>query len=414
MLKVIISAYAMCPQMGSEQGMAWNWCVNLAKYCELHIITESEYKEKILSAVSDLPYGGNMFFYWNEVTPEVRKMCWNQGDWRFYYYYRKWHLKTEILARDILSNIRRHKCEKTHKIILHQLNMIGVHEPGYLWKISKDEGIPLVWGPVCINDTFPMSYLVGTALRVKLFYLLKNTINRIHLSYGLRLHKAADNANCVIAASSNTVSSFKRFFNKDAILINETGCSLWGGIRKRNEKTFFNVLWVGKMDFRKLLGLALKAIAASNIENIRFHIVGGGSDKYFRMLSETLNIADKCKWYGVISHAEVQTLMQQCDVLLFTSLAEGTPHVVIESIGNSLPVICFDTCGHGDTIDNKVGRKVAITNYVQSVHDFAEHLKYFAEHRDELRRMSDACVERAKELSWESKVLKLLAIYENL
>ena len=60
MLKIIVNAYAMCPGMGSEQGMAWNWCSNLAKRCELYIITESEYKDKILSVVKKFHYGENI------------------------------------------------------------------------------------------------------------------------------------------------------------------------------------------------------------------------------------------------------------------------------------------------------------------------------------------------------------------
>ena len=46
MLNILVNAYACSPNMGSEPGMAWNWCVNLAKYCELHIITEGEFKRK--------------------------------------------------------------------------------------------------------------------------------------------------------------------------------------------------------------------------------------------------------------------------------------------------------------------------------------------------------------------------------
>ena len=30
MLSILINAYACSPEMGSEPGMAWNWCINLA------------------------------------------------------------------------------------------------------------------------------------------------------------------------------------------------------------------------------------------------------------------------------------------------------------------------------------------------------------------------------------------------
>ena len=85
-----------------------------------------------------LEQGKNMHFFYNPVSEEIRKMCWNQGDWRFYKYYREWQWKTYLLAKDIC------KVEKID--VLHQLNMIGFREPGYLWKLSQENGVPFVWG----------------------------------------------------------------------------------------------------------------------------------------------------------------------------------------------------------------------------------------------------------------------------
>lgn len=46
-MKILINAYACSPGMGSEPGMAWNWVSNLAKFCELYIITEGEFRDRI-------------------------------------------------------------------------------------------------------------------------------------------------------------------------------------------------------------------------------------------------------------------------------------------------------------------------------------------------------------------------------
>ena len=103
MLSILINAYACSPNMGSEPGMAWNWCVNLAQYCELHIITEGEFREKIEAVLPTLPQGKNMHFHYNPVSDEIRKMCWNQGDWRFYKYYKEWQWKTYEIAKKIIA-----------------------------------------------------------------------------------------------------------------------------------------------------------------------------------------------------------------------------------------------------------------------------------------------------------------------
>ena len=106
--------------------------------------------------------------------------------------------------------------------------------------------------------------------------------------------------------------------------------------------------------------------------------------------------------------------MQQSDLFFFTSVAEGTPHVVLEAIGNNLPVLCVDICGQGDVVNDKVGIKVPLTNPRQSVKDFAEKIEFLYSHRDVLKRMSDNCSERQKELSWDNKAHQMVELYNQI
>lgn len=271
MLRILINAYAVCPNMGSEPGMGWNWCMNLAKYCDLEIITEGEFRDKIETIVPILPQGKNMHFHYNPVSDEVRQMCWNQGDWRFYKYYKKWQWRTYQIAKSI--------CESTHIDVLHQLNMIGFREPGYLWKLSKETDIPFVWGPVDAKDKFPVAYLQGASIKQKCFIRLKNAITILQLKHSHRVKAAANQASAVLAASDNSVRSMRKYLHVEPILMNETGCSLEGGKNHEwNNKQTFDLLWVGKMDFRKQLSIAIRAVAECNINNLRLCIVGGGDN----------------------------------------------------------------------------------------------------------------------------------------
>ena len=406
-MKILINAYACSPGMGSEPGMAWNWVSNLAKSCELHIITEGEFREKIETVVPTLEQGGNMHFYYNPVSEEIRKMCWNQGDWRFYKYYREWQWKTYLLAKDI--------CQKEHIDILHQLNMIGFREPGYLWKLSRENGVPFVWGPVDAKDKFPVAYLDGAGLKTKLFMRLKNFLTGIQLRYSKRVLLAARQSSVIFSASSNSQRSFKKYMNIDSPLLNETGCYVQDHpIVDKTDKETFDVLWVGKMDFRKQLALALQTVAKSENNKLRLHIMGGGDAESYQSLAKSYGIADKCIWHGAVSHDEVQDIMQKSDIFLFTSVAEGTPHVVLEAISNNLPVVCFDTCGQGDAVNDKVGRKIPLSSPCQSVSDFAKLLNELEDNRSLLKQLSENCKERQQELSWEEKAKTMMEWYEKI
>ena len=402
MFSILINAYACSPGMGSEPGMAWNWCVNLAKYCELHIITEGEFRKKIEAELPTLPQGKNMHFYYNPVSEDIRRMCWNQGDWRFYKYYREWQYKTYEIALDIV---------KKHKIdIVHQLNMIGFREPGYLWKI---ENKPFVWGPVDAKEKSPVAYLTGADFKSKVFICLKNFLTGMQLRYSNRVRKAVQKAAIVISASSESQESLKKYFKIESPLLNETGCypKEISTIDKSQKETL-DLLWVGKLDFRKQLSLAIRTIADMNNRNIRLHIVGGGDATSYKVLADSLHISEQCIWHGVVTHDEVQKIMQESDLFFFTSVAEGTPHVVLEAIGNNLPVICFDVCGQGDSVNEKVGVKIPLSNPKQSIKDFSKSIKQLYHHKELLKEMSFNCKERQEVLSWDNKAKQMIELYE--
>ncbi|WP_158847888.1 glycosyltransferase [Algibacter sp. L1A34] len=401
MISVLINAYACAPNMGSEPGMAWNWVINLAKYCKVIVITEGEWQKEIEAAVKELPQGTNLTFHYNPVSVEIRKMCWNQGDWRFYKHYKKWQFKTYQIAQEIL---------KTNKIdVLHQLNMIGFREPGYLWKITN---VPLIWGPVDAKQKFPVAYLNGADLKTKLFINLKNRITYLQLKHSKRLRIAVKNASVVVSASTNSQTSFNRFFGINSPLLNETGCYIQEHkiVDKTNKKNL-DLLWVGKLDFRKQLPIAIQTLKEINNEDIVLHIVGGGDDLAYKSLAKSIGIENQCKWYGLIKHSEVQQLMQKCDLFFFTSVAEGTPHVVLESISNNLPVLCFNTCGQGDSINENVGIKIELSNPEQSSIHFAKKIKDLFNNREKLELLSNNCKQRQIELSWDLKAKNMIKLY---
>lgn len=406
MMKVLVNAYACSPNMGSEPGMAWNWCVNLAKHCELFIITEEEFRDKIEAVVPTLQQGANMHFYFNPVPPEVRHMCWNQGDWRFYWHYRQWQKRTLAIAREI--------CSKERIDIIHQLNMIGYREPGLLWKIK---GPKFIWGPVGGMETMPISYLKGAGTKTILFNRLKNLINSLQYRYQPNVRKAVRRADAIIAATSGCQKKLQDYYHKQVYLINETGCEVIENFKEKPETTGpFDLLWVGKMDFRKQISLAIEVLGKLKDLNVVLHVLGGGSPEQIQQMKDqsvSLGVDDKLNYHGMVSHDEVQRLMRSSDLFLFTSIMEGTPHVVQESIANHLPVICIDTCGQGDCVTEDCGAKVALSNPNTTVEEMASVIRILYKDRSRLKQLSDNCFKASKKMSWDNKVGEMLKAYNS-
>ena len=410
MLKVLINAYACSPGMGSEPGMAWNWVKNLAKFCELYIITEGEFWEKIEAAVPTLEQGGNMHFYYNPVSDEIRKMCWNQGDWRFYKYYRQWQWKTYLMAKGI--------CEKERIDVLHQLNMIGFREPGYLWKLSKENGVPFVWGPIGGLKQFPTAYLKEAGLKMQLFMRLKNFLNIWQLKHEKRVDEALKTAKLLISSIPDSYRALKKYKGLESIVIPETGCFLSEDIStSRFDTEEFHIMWVGKFDFRKQLPLALQAVALAKNPKLKLDVYGSGSVGQVEMakrMGEELGISQQVIWYGNQKNDVVMEAMRKAQLFFFTSVNEDTSTVVLEAVSNRLPVVCFDACGMSAVIDASVGRKIALSQPSQSAHDFARILNELEENRALLRHLSENCKQRQMELSWEVKARKVMEEYKRI
>ncbi len=308
MINVLINAYAVNPYWGSEQGMGWNWVIHIAKYCNVYVITEGEFRKNIEEAVVSLSQKDNLHFYYNPLPDKVRRMCWNQGDWRFYWYYRKWQKRTLEIAKRIIAENRID--------VIHQLNMIGFREPGYLWKIK---GIPFVWGPVGGMELVPLEYFVNVPIKQRLFNSLKNYINRYQYLHSTRVRSAIQRADILISAVKGVRDVIKEYYQKESFLINETGVDIASDFvkKKSNPNKPFKIIWVGKFDFRKQLPIALRAVIAMNRQDVELHICGAGSNEVteeMKCLAETGGITSQCYWHGNVSHDKILEMMASSDL----------------------------------------------------------------------------------------------------
>ncbi|MDE6151696.1 MAG: glycosyltransferase family 4 protein, partial [Prevotella sp.] len=155
-----------------------------------------------------------------------------------------------------------------------------------------------------------------------------------------------------------------------------------------------------------------RRLTDAEFADVRLHIVGDGNQTKYRLLAQKLGIQDNINWYGKMSHDDVQSMMRTHSLLLFTSIAEGTPHVVLEAIANRLPVVCHDCCGHGDSIDATVGVKIPLVSPEKSVSDFSNVIADLYRNHERLEEMKRNCPMKAVELSWNTKADRILSLYE--
>lgn len=409
MLKILINAYAVAPNWGSEQGVGWNWITSIAKYCKCYVITEGEWRKEIEEALTELPQKDNIRFYYNPVPQKVRDMCWNQGDYRFYHYYEKWQKKTLEIARQI--------CKENRIDVIHQLNMVGFREPGFLWKIKE---IPYVWGPLSGCSTTNMNFFSDAGLKTKLKYRFKNLVNKLQLRYSSKVRNAFRNADVLITPRIDVHETIKNVYDKESLIIPETGikgyCIPIKNISRENEE--LNILWVGRLIYTKKLDIALKTIAAlKHLPKLRLHIVGFGmnnEESYYKKMAKSLDIEENCIWYGKQENKDVMEIMKKMDIFFFTSIAEVTSTVILEAIQNRLPIVCHNACGFGNIITNDIGRKIGLRNPQESINNFAKVIEELYHNRNILMEMRPNFDKIAEGLTYEAKAKKMYRIYKEI
>ena len=123
-LKILVSAYACAPNKGSEPGMGWNFVIGLAKFHELHVIVEKRKWEQPINDFLEHNPGLNdsvTFYFIDKKRNKPLRKIWPPS---YYWFYKKWQKKAYKLACQL--------DQKENFDLIHQLNMVGYREPGYL------------------------------------------------------------------------------------------------------------------------------------------------------------------------------------------------------------------------------------------------------------------------------------------
>ena len=210
---------------------------------------------------------------------------------------------------------------------------------------------------------------------------------------------------------------FKEIYGRDSFFVNDTGCDVTDFTHNWNldEERPLKLIWVAKFDFRKQLEIAIRTIAALKDLNIVLNIIGtGNNEALYQKLASELNVQDKCIFWGRVEHDEVLEMMRNSDIFFFTSIAEATSTVILEAIGAKLPIVCFNTCGFGPIVNEKIGRKIELSNPSKSVTDFSNIIRDLYVHRELLPEMSDNCKYLQRELSWAYKAELLTNVYNKI
>jgi glycosyltransferase involved in cell wall biosynthesis len=405
-LKVLVVAAAVHPDKGSEPGLGWGWIQALSCHHDLWVIAgeregNREAIELRLQQASRLSRRIKFFYLPLADGPYLARV------WPPLYYrmYRRWHQQAFRVACQLESEVGFD--------LVHQLNMQGYREPGYLWKLDK----PFVWGPVGGTANVPLRFASVLGPREFLYHLVKVTINNLQLRHHPRVGKALARADGFVTSTSDTRAAFLKVRGKDSVVIQDTGPDTepapLGREREGQGAGILRLAWSGLHVSRKALPIVLRAVA--RLDSVRWHleIVGEGPmTGRWRALARNLGVDSHCTWHGWLPKREATKVVAAADLFVYPSLHEANPTVVMEALSSGVPVVCLDHCGMADVVTAECGVKVPVGTVNEVVAQFAEAIDRLARTPEERRRLSEGAIQRAADFSWDTKVRKMLEVYE--
>lgn len=402
--RLLLLAYACSPYRGSEPGTGWHRAVEAAKHFETWVICY-EYKaevERFLRERGEIP---NLHFCF---VPGVPFAIWLMTNLRpaGYLVYNLWHRRAYRLARQLHRELRFE--------VVHQANMAGFREPGYLWRLDP----PFVWGPVGGTQQYPPRFLMHAGVRGALREGCRNLVNALQFRFSPRVRRAARKASQILAANPVAARDFARVYGVSSIPMLDVGVSSVAdaGRRHNTSKRPLRLLWSGGLGHHKALHLLLEALAGVP-EEVQYELLVLGSgplERRWRRLAQRTGVDRHCTWLGWLPHDQALARYDWADLLVFTSLRDTFGSVVLEALSLGVPVICLDHQGAGAVVTQECGIKIPVTTPREVVSLLREAIVEVSGDRERLEHLSCGAIARAREYLWERHGARTAEIYKTV
>lgn len=408
---IVLSAHHCAPHKGSEHAVGWNAITEISKKYNLIVITEdNKYRDDFLKEIKALNDSGRVikpYFVKHGLVSDGRKNNLRLG---YYLTYVLYQFRVYSLVK---------KLHNEYKILLiHQLTIVGFREPGFLWKLPY----PFVWGPVGGLVYAPRELVSNLSFRMRVFQVFRNFATWLQFNLSTRVNSAYKkclSSGRFIAAEPSIGDRFVSRFGGEYSWIPETGSKStdlydlpYKITQKENSK--LKILWLGALIDIKPMELLLDGIASSiHKDKVELVVVGDGDSKT-RYLNYAEQLGISVNFVGWVDHSLVREFYLNADLFCLFSMKDLTTNVVFESLGNGLPVMCFDHHGYSFIVDESCGIKIGISHVSSMIDEIKENLDDCIEGRICLRTLSVGACQKASKFTWENNMKRIVSIYDGI
>jgi glycosyltransferase involved in cell wall biosynthesis len=407
MKTVLITAYAVNPYKGSEDGMGWNFILQAARFQKVIAVTRRNNGPHIARYLTDNPdvaaLATGVEFRYFDLPAWTR--WWKKGPLLSLIYFYMWQLGLALWLRRQLLTVD----------LVHNLNFHNDWTPSFLWLLGR----PLVWGPIGHHPPIPSSHLAqyGPVAFVKdrLIGSLKHVFWAIDPF--LRVTRWASGRvlcmNSAVAPRLGLPASRYEIMPSVAVDLPDAPAD-------RLLKTDFTVMIAARMVPLKGFDMVILAFAKfyhalppAEQAHARLLLIGSGPEesRLHQLIKD--NKLTTCTMHRPwLDRQELLNLYREASVFFFPS-HEGAGMVVAEAMSYGVPVLCYQNEGPGELAPAASSLKVPYRSFNQNIADFAEHLSWL--HDSPPLLAAEAALSRrhvAQHHTWERRGQQLQRVYQ--
>jgi len=401
-IRILLSAYACEPGVGSEPGTGWNVAMALSEQHEVTVITRSNNQPKIDAVL--LSHNGRRpsFLYYD--LPAVFRYLKKKKLIPTHAYYAIWQRGIRAKFRDSLGsyNIFHHITFNSFEII-----------PGLLNDFSGFK----VFGPIGGGQTTNPDFLPTFPLLKRIKERLRNRRVQASVRHVLR-RKSLLSCDLVLFANRETQEWFdhsRPTFSEQMIDVGVNPSRFAPAKKKGDGHQVFSA-----SNFESRKGMRLLLLAFQNAHrvdsNLRLRIAGDGPD---RAREEAWIIANNLsgvvEFIGRRDHSEMTEEFAKADIFVFPSVRDTSGAIVLEAMACGLPVVCLDHQGAALMVNESCGIRVKPGGLNETISALADSILRLS--KDENLRRSMGANGRDRiltEFSWEKKARMLSKYYQIL
>lgn len=366
MKRILISAYGCEPGKGSEQGVGWNWTLQLARFADLVVLTRSNNRASIEAALP-AEIRDRVRFEYYDLPPAIARF--KRKEKGLYFYYLLWQWGAYRRAYELVRQL--------HFDFVISLTFGSIWMPTFMHRLP----VPFIWGPIGGGEAVPFSLIPALPWSARfpqyLRYILMATIHLNPL-----IMRPIRLAQLILARTADTARLIPNQYIHKVQIVLETAISedflnLSSEKQSHSPDSSLRLVFTGRLVAFKNVSCALKALEKALASGVKAQliIVGDGPErKRLETLVVDLGIVGAVSFIGAVSRERVIEELLRSDVYFFPSLREGGVWSLMEAMSVGLPVICVNTSGMGIITDADSAIRLEPVSQEQLIKGFADAL----------------------------------------